>query len=1159
MLKKILLVFILIFSITIANSQSVSATYNSGNIQTGDTSWPGNPTSCSTFTLTLSVPVGAVVISTEVSYDFQARNSGLMSHQRSQIYCQETATDEGGYIAGTGASTGTQSYNRTGLTLANSVSTGSYTFEMRAYRTVTGSRTGCRGRDNRVRNNTWTVTVNYYIPSPEIGGYLGPGGVGKIDGSSALEIWLRADDLDADNDFTDNPSNGSNVDSWNDYSGNANNYSNTGVNRPTYNSGGTFEAVNFDASLADSQFLNAVSGGDYTDGSAFFATNPVDDGNSTGAFENTTHALRIEQWNNTNNVGFTRYGVADYSSSLTTPFGTNSIISWHKEGSSSDMTSYSNNSSDTYSIGSSTYGIPYDRIGRNTSGTDEASGDIFESILYSQKLNTAELIIVNNYLSAKYGSISIANDFYTQDNGGSGDFDFNVAGIGQASDGGKHEDSQGTGIIRINTPSGLGLDEFLFWGEETKDATYDFTTSSVDYQERLNSKWRVSKRNDLGTVSLSVLATDLDLTGFSCGDLRLIVSSSSDFSTKTSYTMSLSSGVYTATGVNFTDGDYFTLEYTDVIVVDGTQFYNGSGASNQPNTSDDCYKLLVKSTADGTPSLAIDADVREIEVETGGKLVVNTGLRIQVTNGIELNGDIRLVGNSQILQTHTGTSQVSGSGNLYMDQTGTLTNVYQSGYWSSPVTTNGSTYTISGVMKDGTTPTSATSTPLDINFTATNIYDGAKTSPITISGKWLAKLINASDWTREISPTAVTLNPGEGYNMKSTGSGTQNFTFKGIPNDGDYTSEISQNKLSLIGNPYPSALDADQFLSDNTSNIVGTLYFYESGNDTSHIRATYTGGYATRVSGVGTPYGAGKTPGQYIGVGQAFFVWRSAAGNADIEFNNGQRTFETIGGSNVFFSRAAPTSSKTSSTKKAKESTVRTSEYKNNSLPIVRIGFETSISETETYHRQVATAFRGLTNNYEDGFDAEMFDRKPSDIALKQDDSNSPMVITGIQNFDKDIELPLDVFLDKTRTVIFSLDGLENLNETVFLKDSISNTFYNLSEGATSLELAAGTYTDRFFITFKDDTFTEEPEPEIDAVTIFFDESTRQIVLTKNEEVTVSKVVLIKINGRKVQRWKDIEQNDEIRLKLRRKVRNGFYVVRVKTDKGNFNKKIIIK
>lgn len=123
--------------------------------------------------------------------------------------------------------------------------------------------------------------------------------------------------------------------------------------------------------------------------------------------------------------------------------------------------------------------------------------------------------------------------------------------------------------------------------------------------------------------------------------------------------------------------------------------------------------------------------------------------------------------------------------------------------------------------------------------------------------------------------------------------------------------------------------------------------------------------------------------------------------------------------------------------------------------------------------------------------------------------------------------------------------------------DGISNTYYNLSESSTSLELAAGTYTDRFFITFKDDSVTEEPE--IDAVTIFFDESTRQIVLTKNEEVTINKVVLIKINGRKIQRWKDIEQNDEIRLKLRRKVRNGFYIVRVKTNKGNFNKKIIIK
>tara|TARA_B100000809_G_scaffold107339_1_gene105827 strand:+ start:26379 stop:26624 length:246 start_codon:yes stop_codon:yes gene_type:complete len=75
-----------------------------------------------------------------------------------------------------------------------------------------------------------------------------------------------------------------------------------------------------------------------------------------------------------------------------------------------------------------------------------------------------------------------------------------------------HLDSQGTGIIRINTPSDLNNDEFLFWGEDVIAPNYEFSSSvSTDYLERLDTKWRVNKRNNLGTVSVSVKASDLTL------------------------------------------------------------------------------------------------------------------------------------------------------------------------------------------------------------------------------------------------------------------------------------------------------------------------------------------------------------------------------------------------------------------------------------------------------------------------------------------------------------------------------------------------------------------------------------------------------------------------------------------------------------------------
>ena len=806
--------------------------------------------------------------------------------------------------------------------------------------------------------------------------YLGPGGVGNTGGASNLVLWTNPDNItEADDDA---------FATWSDLSGYSSDLSQgTTSLQPKIkkNIVNNYDVVRFEDTnrrLRKTNFTNFPT----NNLSGFYVNKTSDSNDGVLSYASSAH--------NNNFLIFSSNNLRLYrNSNITSGIDANNDVwnivgyRWKSSGGTTTMSLNGDSSySGTLSSGTSiTTGGTFALAGEQDSvdGGYDASqahqGDFSEVILFNSYINEAERIIVSNYLSAKYNIALSANDFYNEDTTG-GDFDHNVAGIGRASDGSLHLDSQGTGIIRINTPSDLNNDEFLFWGEDVKEASYDFSSSvSSDYLERLDTKWRVSKRNDLGTVTVSVNASNLTLNSTDgCNNLKLIVSSSSTFSTKTTYDLVLSSGVYTATGVSFSDNDYFTIEYVDQIVVDGTQFYNGSGVSNVPNTSDDCYKLLAKSTATGSLTLTENADVREVEVESGGKLVVNTGMRLQVTDGITLNGDIRLVGTSQLLQTHIGVKQVTGSGNLYKDQEGTTTNVYQSGYWTSPVTTNGSTFTIGGVLKDGTVVTTAiagTGAAANINFIAG--HDGSKTTPITISERWLAKLINATDWTRYIDPTTDTFNPGEGWNMKSTGSGVQNFTFVGIPNDGTYTSSINENTLSLIGNPYPSAIDADQFISDNTSAITGTLYFYDSTNDVTHTRGSYTGGYATRVSGVGTPFSGGNTPGQYIPVGQAFFVTRDVPGTGTITFENSQRTFQVRGANSIFFSK--------------KSNDVKV-EKKQNNLPILRLGLEFDIDDDRKYHRQLAIAFRGLTSNYEAGFDAEMFDRQPTDIGLKLNDKH---------------------------------------------------------------------------------------------------------------------------------------------------------------------------
>ncbi|CAL2102557.1 DUF11 domain-containing protein [Tenacibaculum sp. 190130A14a] len=383
----------------------------------------------------------------------------------------------------------------------------------------------------------------------------GPGGVGARDGSSTLRVWLRANDVNADGDISNNPTVGSTVSAWNDFSGNGNNYTNSSATRSPSYASTPFGSVNFNAATNPAQVLNANTGGTYTDASAFFAINPVNVGSSNSLFDNTSYSLRIEQWSNTNRIGLTRYGVADYSSSLIPQFNSNTIVSYHKNSSSSNVTIYSNNSVATINIGSSSAGIPYDRIGRNSNGADEASGDFYEIILYNSRLNTAERVIVENYLSAKFGSISVSDNVYNEDE--NGDFDHKVAGIGQAPDGSNHLDSQGTGIVRINGPSDIDNNEYLIWGENVEDSDYAFTQVGKRY--RVNTVWRVSERGDLEDVSAAISQSDLDLTGVPTGVFKLVRSTVADFSTiAEEYDLSLAGGTYSGT-VSFDDNDYFTL------------------------------------------------------------------------------------------------------------------------------------------------------------------------------------------------------------------------------------------------------------------------------------------------------------------------------------------------------------------------------------------------------------------------------------------------------------------------------------------------------------------------------------------------------------------------------------------------------------------------
>ena len=876
----------------------------------------------------------------------------------------------------------------------------------------------------------WWAIDNIVITGTEptaVASPKGPGGIGSDDGTSGLVAWYKPDGLR--NSSNALPSDGQSVSSWIDGSGNNKTINNSGS--ATYQSG-VSDLINGNAKLSASALNRQFVTSSNITAKTLIAVN---DPKSRSYFE----------------------AVAGFNGDkgIRRPSGTDNIWQYPGGGDGTNNDTWSTNSGESYinggtsnagNHGNSLHFVSQTRpsthtnkfyIGGYYSGRS-FTGDITEVILFNTDLSDVEKIILDNYLSAKYNIALSANDYYTQDNSGSGNFDHHVAGIGRAADGSLHNNSQGTGIVKINNPSDLNFDEFLFWGEDTKDSDYAFSTSA-SYTQRQASTWRVNKRNDLGTVSVSVSASDFDLSAKqSCASLYLIVSSSSSFASKTSYPMTLSSGVYTADNVSFSNNDYFTFEYIDQIVVDNSQFYNGDGTSNVPNTTNACYKLLVKSSATGALPITENAQVREIEVESGGVLTINSGIYLSLAGDIVNNGTINIEQESSLIQTGSGTDNNSGSGTYNVKRTGN-NSPYIFNIWSSPI------------QSASLTSVFSSANPCDIFVFDKDLqawkYDFAAGFSTTCNGNSVtfsaSDVISGGDGIMDVTggyfvpgdPSALktyngTINNGLLYKAIST-------TTLGNPGGTDW----ADDDWNLLGNPYPSAMDATAFWNENAvdnSRITDAIYFWDE--------ADTTGGYnqnsdyaSWNLSGGVNSGNSAKEPSGNIASGQGF--WVVANTSTDVVFNNSMRTYnnsqffktqQQINQHNAWVSFTSP------------------SQYQNNIL----VGYNQNTTDAEDLgydaHKLVGNAHVRFASYI--GTDEYVIQ------------SVAPLSIG-----DSKI-IPLVVFTDEYGTHQFEEYKRENLpaNFKIFIRDKFLGLDHNLADGPYNVDLNPNVeYKSRFELVFK--------------------------------------------------------------------------------------------
>lgn len=562
--------------------------------------------------------------------------------------------------------------------------------------------------------------------------------------------------------------------------------------------------------------------------------------------------------------------------------------------------------------------------------------------------------------------------------------------------------------------------------------------------------------------------------------------------------------------------------------------------------------------------------------ENNAELVVTGDNEIGNSWYLELDGSIDLQDDSQLIQGLESDLVTSSTASIKRRQEG-LSNVYRYNYWSSPVGIPTATSLTNNNSNTGNTNNSAFTINMlkenngDIQFTSS--FSPPATTPATLSTRWLYTYNSGVSYYHwDAISVSENLSPGIGWSQKGPGVGTDGFQyiFEGKPNNGTILinavdiggpgSHGGTTKTEfLVGNPYPSAIDANQFIDDNQGVIGGAIYLWEHWAGDSHNLHEYEGGYATvnklgkvrayqfiGLNGAtnGSQDGT-KTPTQFIPVAQGFMVEVDSDG--DIEFNNGQRIFKTeANGESVFFRN-------------------NNSNSKNNRTPIP-VGFE--FKKMKLQFKTSADLTRelvlGFNNETSDGFDYG-YDARLTESAMTNDLllplQTEKTVIQAYSEITEDKEVDLLFIADGATTFSIKVTEFENFeNQEVYLRDNFTGIYFDLTtEIAYNFTSEAGEFPDRFDIVFKPSEALSNQEFTEDHTSIVFN-NTINTLYVKNLSQEAKTLFVTNMLGQTVANFNTIN-NTTLHNGLKiNSLSTGLYLVTLTTDANqSITKKIVIK
>jgi hypothetical protein len=512
----------------------------------------------------------------------------------------------------------------------------------------------------------------------------------------------------------------------------------------------------------------------------------------------------------------------------------------------------------------------------------------------------------------------------------------------------------------------------------------------------------------------------------------------------------------------------------------------------------------------------------DLTLATGRTLTASVGDYIRVNNLLTNNGNIFIDDDAQLIQVNDGVTNAGDyttTTTKFQVRRGFTAKHVDYVYWSSPI----DNYNVSGL-------------------------------PSGYRYHWNPTLVNTNGTMGNWQAASGIMQGGKGYIARTfNGSATPITTFhtfrQGKPNNGIVTQQIKRGTFNgadydadpvnttnalttkyddnwnLVGNPYPSAIDADKFMALNATKIEPAIWIWRHGLGFTNTSNPYYSNFGYSYLPDYLMYNSlGSTEPSFngkIASGQGFMVnMLHSAGTLfstgpdtyadNVTFNNSLRlgTADAIYDNSVFFRNAAATMSPTADQQTEEKSRIW--------LDIVN-----------TTDGQVDTTLLGYSTNSTLAYDSayDCFFAPRGKVSLYSLIDQKPFIIQGRPlPFDINDQVPMGINIvsNGSHTIaIKKTDGIFVDDINIYLQDLELNVIHDLKQSPYSFTANKGIVDNRFIIRYTNSTLSNGEFEEL-SNSVVVSGSNGMLSVTSQRE-NIKEVVVYDVLGRELLRAEGLD------------------------------------